>query len=189
MRRHNDDRVRSFMMVSAFIAIAFVLSVSCEMSIAAANSRTEATRAAIAKTKLAVEQDLSATREAWQLNRNLVMLHLHDSSPQQCAVVIGELQRLGAKNGLRVMNVLRNVSPFVAQRSGSQSDTYEVTLEGPYRNALSVMAAFAEIPFVANIKAVTFERLRYGQSASDKIRTSIQFEVFRVTKIDATRQS
>lgn len=104
-------------------------------------------------------------------------------------MVIAHLQRLGVRNGLRVTAIVREVATVATRRAGSESDTYEVTLDGPYRKMLSALASLAELPFVVKIRTVTFERLRSKENAGDDVRTSIQLEVFRVAKIDAARSS
>lgn len=189
MNRPRAERLRSFAAIAGFIACAFALSISCEISIAAANARSETAQDEIAKAKFAVEHLLTMSGQGRELERSIAMLHLHDSSAQQCAVVISELEHLGTRNGLRVMAVVRDVAPFVAQRPGSQSDTYQITLYGAYRKTLLALANVADMPLVANIKSVTFDRLPAGRSAGDEVRTSIQLEVFRMIDADAARPS
>lgn len=175
--------------MAAFIVVAFVVSVSCEISVAAANARTDAARSEIARARSGIERTLSVSLGAGQLNRSMALLHLRDSSAQQCSMVIAHLQRLGVRNGLRVTAIVREVATVATRRAGSESDTYEVTLDGPYRKMLSALASLAELPFVVKIRTVTFERLRSKENAGDDVRTSIQLEVFRVAKIDAARSS
>jgi hypothetical protein len=124
-----------------------------------------------------------------ELDREIAALHLRDASPRQCAVVLSELQRLSARNGLRLTSVSRDATALVAQRTTSPSDTYAITLEGPYRKTLSALAALGELPLVVNVKTVTFERLQRRRNPADDVRTSIQLEVFRMVKRDAVGQS
>ena len=189
MSRHSDRRVRAFLAVAAFIAVAFTTNVFFEIVIASANARTDSARAQIVAAERALERVTMYNHQAEELNREIATLHLRDTSPHQCAIVISELQRLSARDGLTLMSVLRDAASFVRQRTGLPSDSYAITLEGPYPKMLLALAAFGEIPLVASVKAVTFERLEHRRTSSADVRTSIQLEVFRMMNLDESRSS
>lgn len=160
----------------------------CEGAIAVANTRSATTIAEIAKTEASVEHALNLGRQT-DVKRRIEMLHLRSTSAEQCSIMIAQLQRLSSRSGLRIMTIAREATPFMTQMRGSESSTYEIGLEGPYRNTLSALAAFAEMPLVANVKAVTFQRVPSARRTVGDVRTSIQLEVFRMTEINAPRSS
>lgn len=189
MSRNGDRRVRAFLTVAVFTTVAFATNVFCEIVIAAANARTDAARTQVGVAQRALNRVAAQTHRAEQLDREIATLHLRDTSSHQCAVVISELQRLSARNGLTLTSVLRDAASFVAQRTGPPSDSYAITLEGPYPKTLSALASFGQLPIVANVKAVTFERLRHRHVSSDDVRTTMQLEVFRMMKLNESRPS
>ncbi|MGH7660492.1 MAG: hypothetical protein ACRENA_06210, partial [Vulcanimicrobiaceae bacterium] len=110
-------------------------------------------------------------------------------SAQQCSIVVAELQRLSARNSLRLTSVSRDAGALVLLKTASPSDIYEIAFEGPYLNSLAALEAIDRLPLVANVKVVTFERLAHRRRPEDNVRTRIQLEVFRMLKIDASTPS
>jgi hypothetical protein len=184
-----DHRVRTFAVIAAFIGASFIVNVSCENAIAAATARNDTVRAEIVSTGAALERSTKLSRENEQLERDISALHLRDSSSRQCVFAVRELQRLSVRNNLRLTSVLRDASSPVVGKSSSESDTYEITLEGAYPKVLSALAATGQLPLVLNVKTISFERLAQQKRPGEDVRVSMQVEVFRMKKTDESRPS
>ncbi|GEM_PF-4497708 len=189
MSRLRNNALRPFGMIAVSTVASFALSVAFELAIGTAQERSKAARTEIARIEAALERAEDADRWTAQLERNIAALHLRDTTPQQCALVVTELRRLSVRHGLQLTAILGQPSPSLVKKSGSTSDSYEVTFQGPYTKTLLALASFADFPLVTSIKAVTFERLPARHGSVGDVRTSILFEVFRMTPTDAAHAS
>ena len=170
--------VLSALLIAGFVAVALGEGV-----VAQAGLRADEARSSIGRMEVLLQRQTDVASVEASIRRETTRLHLQGSTAELCATLIGELERVAAKNGVRLVGIRRGFVTPPSTRN-ALTDSYTVVMTGTYPHTLLSLIQLSHAHLVFDFKSISFERIE--RSTAPLVRASVELDILRLGGSNAT---